>query len=179
MQSSARHTAKPKVPPPLSLLSPDARALNFPSRTFFRRLTDYLLLTHHLSRHEYILLVHLRVHHLSVHNTPPAKGKREEKERENTTRNSPIMSSMRNAVQRRNHKERAQPLERQKWGLLEKHKVGSFPLFQSARNIPTSRTTKSTTISIQDQNFIANPTPSIANPTPSKIGLLPPSKRPQ
>ncbi|KAF2713678.1 U3 small nucleolar RNA-associated protein 11 [Pleomassaria siparia CBS 279.74] len=32
------------------------------------------------------------------------------------------MSSMRNAVQRRNHKERAQPLERQKWGLLEKAK---------------------------------------------------------
>jgi U3 small nucleolar RNA-associated protein 11 len=32
------------------------------------------------------------------------------------------MSSMRNAVQRRNHKERAQPLERQKWGLLEKKK---------------------------------------------------------
>ena len=29
---------------------------------------------------------------------------------------------MRNAVQRRNHKERAQPLERSKWGLLEKHK---------------------------------------------------------
>jgi U3 small nucleolar RNA-associated protein 11 len=32
------------------------------------------------------------------------------------------MSSMRNAVQRRNHKERAQPLGREKWGLLEKHK---------------------------------------------------------
>ncbi|MCJ1311035.1 hypothetical protein MMC25_004705 [Agyrium rufum] len=32
------------------------------------------------------------------------------------------MSSMRNAVQRRQHKERAQPAERQKWGLLEKHK---------------------------------------------------------
>lgn len=32
------------------------------------------------------------------------------------------MSSMRNAVQRRNHKERAQPLERAKLGLLEKHK---------------------------------------------------------
>ncbi|KAF8458041.1 small-subunit processome [Terfezia claveryi] len=32
------------------------------------------------------------------------------------------MSSMRNAVQRRNHKERAQPLERSKWGLLEKKK---------------------------------------------------------
>ena len=30
---------------------------------------------------------------------------------------------MRNAVQRRNHKERAQPLERSKWGLLEKHKA--------------------------------------------------------
>lgn len=33
------------------------------------------------------------------------------------------MSSMRNAVQRRNHRERAQPLEREKWGILEKHKV--------------------------------------------------------
>lgn len=32
------------------------------------------------------------------------------------------MSAMRNAVQRRNHKERAQPLERKKWGLLEKKK---------------------------------------------------------
>ncbi|RDW87586.1 U3 small nucleolar RNA-associated protein 11 [Coleophoma crateriformis] len=32
------------------------------------------------------------------------------------------MSSMRNAVQRRNHRERAQPEERKKWGLLEKHK---------------------------------------------------------
>jgi U3 small nucleolar RNA-associated protein 11 len=32
------------------------------------------------------------------------------------------MSSLRNAVQRRNHKERAQPIERSKWGLLEKHK---------------------------------------------------------
>lgn len=29
---------------------------------------------------------------------------------------------MRNAVQRRNHKERAQPVEREKWGLLEKRK---------------------------------------------------------
>jgi U3 small nucleolar RNA-associated protein 11 len=29
---------------------------------------------------------------------------------------------MRNAVQRRNHKERAQPAGREKWGLLEKHK---------------------------------------------------------
>ncbi|QIW97028.1 hypothetical protein AMS68_002546 [Peltaster fructicola] len=32
------------------------------------------------------------------------------------------MSSMRNAVQRRNHKERSQPHERAKWGLLEKHR---------------------------------------------------------
>ncbi|MCJ1449448.1 MAG: hypothetical protein MMC23_009968, partial [Stictis urceolatum] len=32
------------------------------------------------------------------------------------------MSSMRNAVQRRSHKERAQPKEREKWGILEKHK---------------------------------------------------------
>lgn len=39
-----------------------------------------------------------------------------------TQNNTASMSSMRNAVQRRNHKERAQPLERQKWGILEKHK---------------------------------------------------------
>ncbi|KAL8694590.1 MAG: hypothetical protein Q9218_000772 [Villophora microphyllina] len=32
------------------------------------------------------------------------------------------MSSMRNAVQRRNHKERAQPAQGEKWGILEKHK---------------------------------------------------------
>ena len=32
------------------------------------------------------------------------------------------MSSLRNAVQRRNHRERAQPVERAKWGLLEKRK---------------------------------------------------------
>ncbi|CAG7936438.1 unnamed protein product [Penicillium nalgiovense] len=32
------------------------------------------------------------------------------------------MSSMRNAVQRRNHKERGQVQGREKWGLLEKHK---------------------------------------------------------
>jgi len=32
------------------------------------------------------------------------------------------MSSMRNAIQRRNHRERGQPEERAKWGLLEKHK---------------------------------------------------------
>ncbi|KAI1000893.1 hypothetical protein K3495_g7304 [Podosphaera aphanis] len=32
------------------------------------------------------------------------------------------MSSMRNAVQRRVHRERGQPEERKKWGLLEKHK---------------------------------------------------------
>lgn len=38
------------------------------------------------------------------------------------------MSSMRNAVQRRNHRERGQPEERaQKWGLLEKHKVCLLP----------------------------------------------------
>lgn len=36
------------------------------------------------------------------------------------------MSSMRNAVQRRNHKERGQLGGREKWGILEKHKVGYF-----------------------------------------------------
>lgn len=36
------------------------------------------------------------------------------------------MSSMRNAVQRRNHRERAQPKERQKWGVLEKHTVRKY-----------------------------------------------------
>ncbi|KAF8254167.1 U3 small nucleolar RNA-associated protein 11 [Wilcoxina mikolae CBS 423.85] len=33
-----------------------------------------------------------------------------------------MSSSMRNALQRRNHKERSQPYERSKWGLLEKRK---------------------------------------------------------
>ena len=33
------------------------------------------------------------------------------------------MSSTRNAIQRPPHKERAQPKEREKWGILEKHKV--------------------------------------------------------
>lgn len=33
------------------------------------------------------------------------------------------MSSMRNAVQRRNHRERGQLEGREKWGILEKHKV--------------------------------------------------------
>ncbi|CAG8485251.1 6381_t:CDS:2 [Ambispora leptoticha] len=32
------------------------------------------------------------------------------------------MSSLRNAVQRRNHKERAQPYKRERYGILEKHK---------------------------------------------------------
>lgn len=38
------------------------------------------------------------------------------------------MSSMRNAVQRRQHRERGQLEGREKWGLLEKHKVGSLIL---------------------------------------------------
>jgi U3 small nucleolar RNA-associated protein 11 len=33
-----------------------------------------------------------------------------------------MSSTMRNAIQRRNHRERAQPAGRAKWGLLEKHK---------------------------------------------------------
>ncbi|MBC9703263.1 MAG: hypothetical protein H9W83_12295 [Leuconostoc sp.] len=46
------------------------------------------------------------------------------------------MSSMRNAVQRRNHRERGQPEERAKWGLLEKHKVWQFTLLI---NIPDAK----------------------------------------
>ena len=42
--------------------------------------------------------------------------------------NFPRMSSMRNATQRRNHRERAQPADREKWGLLEKHKVSCFQI---------------------------------------------------
>jgi len=34
-----------------------------------------------------------------------------------------IQASMRNAVARRPHKERSQPQSREKWGILEKHKV--------------------------------------------------------
>ena len=35
------------------------------------------------------------------------------------------MSTMRNAVQRRQHRERGQLAGREKWGILEKHKVFS------------------------------------------------------
>lgn len=38
------------------------------------------------------------------------------------------MSSMRNAVQRRQHRERGQLEGREKWGLLEKHKVGGLAI---------------------------------------------------
>jgi hypothetical protein len=40
----------------------------------------------------------------------------------------PSMSSMRNAVQRRQHRERGQLEGREKWGLLEKHKVSILAL---------------------------------------------------
>jgi len=39
------------------------------------------------------------------------------------------MSSMRNAVQRRNHRERGQLEGREKWGILEKHKVCTELIF--------------------------------------------------
>lgn len=39
------------------------------------------------------------------------------------------MSSMRNAVQRRQHRERGQLEGREKWGILEKHKVGHARIF--------------------------------------------------
>lgn len=40
---------------------------------------------------------------------------------------------MRNAIQRRSHRERAQPVEREKWGVLEKHKVRKESLLPSER----------------------------------------------
>ena len=47
------------------------------------------------------------------------------------------MSSMRNAVARRNHKERAQPREREKWGILEKHKVRRFSIISKIHRMLT------------------------------------------
>lgn len=38
---------------------------------------------------------------------------------------------MRNAILRRSHRERAQPVEREKWGVLEKHKVREEKLLPS------------------------------------------------
>ncbi len=46
---------------------------------------------------------------------------------------------MRNAVQRRNHKERAQPVEREKWGVLEKHKVGELVVSYRDRLLTVSQ----------------------------------------
>lgn len=61
------------------------------------------------------------------------------------------MSSMRNAVQRRPHRERAQPLERRRLGLLEKHKV-SPPLPPSPEK---KRETCSQTVEQQDYSLRA------------------------
>ena len=41
------------------------------------------------------------------------------------------MSSLRNALPQREHRERAQPGHREKWGLLEKHKA-SYPSHHSS-----------------------------------------------
>jgi hypothetical protein len=77
-----------------------------------------------------------------IHSNPTYASPTEKREKPNRKRgketqsNSAIMSSMRNAVQRRNHKERAQPLERQKWGLLEKKKVCSSSTFYSILLVP-------------------------------------------
>ena len=55
------------------------------------------------------------------------------------------MSAMRNAVQRRKYRERAQPLERQKLGLLEKHKVRP-DIYKPARRAATHSRSRSSPI---------------------------------
>jgi Utp11 protein len=41
------------------------------------------------------------------------------------------MSSMRNAVHRRQHRERGQLKGREKWGILEKHKVSRLRVYSN------------------------------------------------
>lgn len=55
---------------------------------------------------------------------------------------------MRNAVQRRNHKERAQPVEREKWGVLEKHKVLDHEVIQ----LPSLHTSQDYSLRAKDYN---------------------------
>ncbi|KAJ1327549.1 U3 small nucleolar RNA-associated protein 11 [Microdochium nivale] len=60
-----------------------------------------------------------------------------------------MSSSMRNAVQRRQHRERAQPLERARYGLLEKHKDYSL---RAADHKKKQRTLKNLRAKAADKN---------------------------
>jgi len=147
------------------LLSPDARALNFPSRTFFPPTELSLLTTHHLpARNEYIFVIHSTVDHLSG----TQQRHQQEKKRKAKTLENIRPSCRRCATQFRGATTRSAP---------NRSNVRNGVFWRSTRLVHSY--SSSTTLITNEFDSRSEKKDFIANQTPSKIGLLPPSKRPQ